>query len=234
MKERKETSGLPPGVFPSPLEEQFVLEEYPVIVGTLTDYAGLVIQFGYTVLFVAAFPLAPTIAFVSGFIQIRIDGWKLCQAFRRPQPRTAEDIGVWQSMIEILGVIGVIYNFGLVIIAGRYMEHTTYELRWIVFIVVEHAAFLLKYVLSVVIEDVPPEVQMQLDRQEFIVSKVVANVADEKDEEFVEGRTPINFTIHSTDPDWLTPDEQRAMEEREELARLNQLIGDHYIGENEV
>jgi hypothetical protein len=62
-----------------------VLDEYPQILGTLTDYAGLVIQFGYTVLFVAAFPLAPTMAFVSSFIQIRIDGWKLCQAFRRPQ-----------------------------------------------------------------------------------------------------------------------------------------------------
>jgi hypothetical protein len=128
------------------------------------DYAGLVIQFGYTVLFVAAFPLAPTIAFVSGFIQIRIDGWKLCQAFRRPQPKTAEDIGVWQGMIEVLGVIGVIYNFGLIFLTGHYLENTTHEYRWILFIIVEHVAFFLKYVLSIVIDDVPAEVQMQLDR----------------------------------------------------------------------
>ena len=50
-----------------------------------TCFHSLVIQFGYTVLFVAAFPLAPTMAFISSYIQIRIDGWKLCQAFRRPQ-----------------------------------------------------------------------------------------------------------------------------------------------------
>eukprot|EP01036_Dinobryon_divergens_P029901 gene29901-39071_t len=83
---------------PSPIEEQFVLDEYPQILGTLTDY------FGYTVLFVAAFPLAPTMAFISSYIQIRIDGWKLCQ------PKNAEGIGVWQDMIEILGVLAIIYN----------------------------------------------------------------------------------------------------------------------------
>ncbi len=130
----------------------------------LQDYAGLVIQFGYTVLFVAAFPLAPTIAFVSGFIQIRIDGWKLCQAFRRPQPKIAEDIGMWQGMIEVLGVIGVTYNFGLIFLTGYYLRDFSYEHRWIMFIVVEHVAFFLKYMLSLLIDDIPSEVQMQLDR----------------------------------------------------------------------
>ncbi len=36
MKNAKETKGLPPGVFPSPLEEQYILDEYPIIIGTLT------------------------------------------------------------------------------------------------------------------------------------------------------------------------------------------------------
>ena len=39
------------------------------------------------------FSPAPTLAFVSAYIQIRIDGWRLCQAHRRPQPKTAEDMG---------------------------------------------------------------------------------------------------------------------------------------------
>ncbi len=36
LKEKRETSGLPPGVTPSPLEEQYILDEYPIIIGTLT------------------------------------------------------------------------------------------------------------------------------------------------------------------------------------------------------
>ena len=34
-KEKNETSGLPPGVKPSSLEEQYILDEYPIIIGTL-------------------------------------------------------------------------------------------------------------------------------------------------------------------------------------------------------
>lgn len=130
----------------------------------MQDYAGLVVQYGYTVLFVAAFPLAPTISFVSGYIQIRIDGWGLCQLHRRPEPRTAEDIGVWQDMIEILSMLGVIYNFALIFFTGSYFVNVDWRYRWIIFILVEHAAFVLKYILSSVIDDTPEEVQIQLDR----------------------------------------------------------------------
>ena len=28
-------------------------------------------------------------------VEIRVDGWKLCQLCRRPEPRSAEDIGTW-------------------------------------------------------------------------------------------------------------------------------------------
>lgn len=102
-----------PGVYPGIVEEQYILNEYPVITGTLTDYAGLVVQYGYMILFVAAFPLAPTIACVSSFLQIRIDAWKLCQAVRRPLPRKAEDIGVWEDMLRLLSYAGTfIVNFG--------------------------------------------------------------------------------------------------------------------------
>ncbi len=164
MKEKRETSGLLPGVVATPIEQQYVLDEYGIVLGTLTDYAGLVIQYGYTVLFVAAFPLAPTLAFVSGFIQIRIDGWKLCQAYRRPQPKRAEDIGMWQSMIEILSIIGVIYNYGLIFFTGRYLQHIKWEYRWIMFIAAEHSTMFLKYIISEVIPDEPAEVTIQLAR----------------------------------------------------------------------
>lgn len=35
-KAANESSGLPPGVKPSPIEEQYILAEYPVLTGTLT------------------------------------------------------------------------------------------------------------------------------------------------------------------------------------------------------
>jgi hypothetical protein len=35
MKEKKESSGLEPGVVPSPIEQQYVLDEYDVVKGPL-------------------------------------------------------------------------------------------------------------------------------------------------------------------------------------------------------
>ncbi len=124
----------------------------------------MVIQYGYTVLFVAAFPLSPTIAFVSSFIQIRIDGWKLCQAFRRPQPKTAEDIGVWEDMIQILSALAVIYNLGLIFLTGGYLKNYSWYARWVLFIGAEHVAFLIKSGIGGLIEEVPEDVVMQLQR----------------------------------------------------------------------
>jgi Calcium-activated chloride channel len=141
-----------------------VLAEYDVLLGTLTDYAAIVIQYGYMVLFVGAFPLSPTLALVSSYIQIRIDGWRLCQAHRRPQPKTAEDMGVWQEMIEIISFLGVVYNYGLIYFTSHYCATMSWEYRWILFIITEHFMFALKFVLSNTIDDIPEEVQMQLDR----------------------------------------------------------------------
>lgn len=163
-KRRKETSGLLPGAKQSPIEEQYILAEYDILRGTMKDYASMVMQYGFTVLFVGAFPLAPTLALVSGYIRIRIDGWKLCQAHRRPIPKIAEDIGTWQAMIEILGLIGVIYNFGLIIFTSSYTANIKYEFRWLIFLTIEHVTFLLKYILSEIIDDIPYDVQVQTAR----------------------------------------------------------------------
>jgi hypothetical protein len=46
---RTESDGLEPGVVMSPIEEQYTLNEYGVLLGTLQDYTALVIQYGYTV-----------------------------------------------------------------------------------------------------------------------------------------------------------------------------------------
>ena len=164
VKNKEESDGVEPGAHPSPLEEQYTLMPYDTLQSTLQDYAGLTVNYGYTTLFVCAFPLAPTMSCVSAYIQIRIDGWKHCQAFQRPTPKSAEDIGVWQDMVEILSYLGVVYNFALLFFTSHYLVDTSWAFRWIMFIAVEHTCIVIKLFISAVMDDVPEEVQMQLDR----------------------------------------------------------------------
>ena len=145
----------------------------------------MVLQFGYNVLFVGCFPLSPTLYFVSMYIQIRISGWQLCQSYRRPQPKTAEDIGLWQDMIEIMSFLSVSYNLALIFFTAQYLIHTTWEYRWIMFICCELVFMIGKFVLSEIIPDTPEEVEIQLARQDFMVSKVIEEIPDDVEEEFI-------------------------------------------------
>lgn len=52
-----------------------------------------VIQYGFTTIFVAAFPLAPLLALISNLVEIRLDAIKMVRLQRRLVPRKAKDIG---------------------------------------------------------------------------------------------------------------------------------------------
>merc|ERR1711871_1261037 len=48
------------------------------------------------------------------------------------------------------------------------------------FVVLEHGLFFLKFIFALVIDDVTQETQMQIDRNEFLVSKLIDEIEDEK------------------------------------------------------
>lgn len=52
-----------------------------------------VIQFSFTTIFVAAFPLAPMLALLNNIIEIRLDAIKMVRLERRLVPRKTNDIG---------------------------------------------------------------------------------------------------------------------------------------------
>lgn len=52
-----------------------------------------VIQFSFTTIFVAAFPLAPLLALINNVIEIRLDAIKMVTLERRLVPKKTNDIG---------------------------------------------------------------------------------------------------------------------------------------------
>ncbi|NXS75721.1 ANO9 protein, partial [Pandion haliaetus] len=78
------------------------------------EFLEMVIQYSFTTIFVAAFPLAPLLAFCNNLFEIRLDAIKMMQLHRRMVPRKANDIGIWLQVLEAVGILAVIGN-GLVI-----------------------------------------------------------------------------------------------------------------------
>ncbi|XP_019136897.1 anoctamin-9 [Corvus cornix cornix] len=78
------------------------------------EYLEMVIQYSFTTIFVAAFPLAPLLALINNIIEIHMDTIKMTRLHRRMVPRKAKDIGIWLQILEAIGTLAVIGN-GLVI-----------------------------------------------------------------------------------------------------------------------
>lgn len=71
------------GVERTDAEVQMVLETRDEMLSVMDDYKELAIQFGFTSIFVTAFPLAPALAFASNYIEIRGDAYKCLKVCQR-------------------------------------------------------------------------------------------------------------------------------------------------------
>ncbi|OQR84255.1 hypothetical protein ACHHYP_13660 [Achlya hypogyna] len=184
----------------SSVEEQMALGVYDDM-GIFGDYNEMIIQYGYITLFVISFPLAPFLALLNNYFEIRIDAFKLAKESRRPDPKGAEDIGTWMTILEIMSTIAVITN----VAAAVFTSHTTFshvsnDMKLVAFVAIEHAVLLVKYVLAILVEDVPEDVQLQLDRQKFLVDKIVHLIQDDDDDDLVKGnKIKVDLTVYDDD-----------------------------------
>ncbi|KAG7482887.1 anoctamin-9-like isoform X1 [Solea senegalensis] len=94
------------------------------------EFLEMVVQFSFTTIFVAAFPLAPLLALINNIFEIRLDAIKMVRLERRLVPRKTNDIGVWTQVLEAIGVLAVIAN-GLVIgVSSDFVPRLVYRYRY--------------------------------------------------------------------------------------------------------
>ena len=162
----------------SEVEQMFLQPEFDALMGTFNDYADMVAQFGYMTMFISAFPLCTVLALTNNYVQLRVDAWRLCQVVQRPDPMSAEKIGSWQHVMELIGIISVFTNAGLISFTGQFAVGYTWALRvWIFFLM---SAFIIcvKWGFMSLIPDTPNDVFIQAKRKDYILEKVVHNKSD--------------------------------------------------------
>ncbi|XP_067849856.1 anoctamin-9 isoform X2 [Heptranchias perlo] len=91
------------------------------------EFLEMAIQYGFTTIFVAAFPLAPLLALVNNLFEIRLDAKKMLVLQRRPIPRKAKDIGIWVRLLEAVGVLAVIGNGLVISITSDFIPRLVYK-----------------------------------------------------------------------------------------------------------
>ncbi|XP_054682934.1 anoctamin-9 [Grus americana] len=91
------------------------------------EFLEMVIQYSFTTIFVAAFPLAPLLAFCNNLFEIRLDAIKMMRLHRRMVPRKANDIGIWLQVLEAIGILAVIGNGLVIAITSDFIPMLVYK-----------------------------------------------------------------------------------------------------------
>ena len=205
LNERDNFNGVPESALQrvTETERDFMLEVYP---GNIFTFSDMVIQFGYATMFISAFPLSTVLSLINNYIMlrysmycpylilqrlsylyiyIRFGGWKLIYIHQRPLPKSAEDIGRWQSILETMGVFSVIVNAGLSTFTVDALEQQSDLARTWIFFSVVLCLLGTKRLIDIFIPDVPDEVKIQRARQNLYTQKLFLDIEDGRIDEVV-------------------------------------------------
>ncbi|KAJ7780074.1 calcium-activated chloride channel-domain-containing protein [Mycena maculata] len=110
FEDEKEKGGQEEREFLEDVRRQVALPEYD----TFGDYSEMVTQFGYVALWSTIWPLAPVMALVNNFFELRSDAFKITVHNRRPIPQRTDTIGPWLETLTFLTWLAALTNSALV------------------------------------------------------------------------------------------------------------------------
>jgi anoctamin-10/anoctamin-7 len=153
---------------------------------TFDDFDEMAIQYGYVCLFVVAFPLAPLLALLNNYIEIRLDASKISKFCRRPFPGGSSNIGTWFDILQVISFMSVITNTLICVFSTEVVDKATnsevYVKVW-AFLIAEHIIIGLKLFLAYAIDDEPASMKEHLARQDYLVDVLVNGKEEEPEEE---------------------------------------------------
>jgi len=147
--------------------------------GILSEYAEMVIQYGYITLFAALFPPAPLLAVINNIVEIRTDAFKITNAVTRPRYRGAQNIGTWYYILEFLGIVAVITNCTLIGISFELIYLLTYENvvgTICIALLLEHILLAMKFGIAYLIPDLPGWIVKKVAFEEFVKESTLKQI----------------------------------------------------------
>ena len=162
----------------STAETQFRLPEYDLIDGLFADFEELGLLFAYSTLFVVSCPPVSFFSLVLNVVEIRVDAYKMLDLFRRPIATSDNSIGTWMTIYELLTVLAVLTNAGLLVYTIDVMpSYSPSDHVW-AFITFQFVCYSSLYTAHLFIPDTPKDVIIQLQRGDILVERIIQNVPE--------------------------------------------------------
>ena len=127
----------------------FKKPNYDSIEGTFEDYSNHAIVFGFTTMFISAFPIAIALALLNNYREMRLLGWKMSFVYRRPLPRKVSNIGLWFNVFEGMSAVAVAVNAGLIAFTQSITaDYSSYGKVWLFGGIIAFVFYLLCYMAA--------------------------------------------------------------------------------------
>jgi Calcium-activated chloride channel len=141
-------------------------------------------------LFSTALPAAAFCSLLESHVGSRSEAWLLLRMKQRAMPLGDDNIGTWLSVFQIISTIAVATNAGLIVftmdVLSRFADFSIMGQMWI-FIGFQWFFFFMQSLIQQLIPDETDSSTMQAARQDFIVMKVLDQVADDDEDEVDDG-----------------------------------------------
>jgi hypothetical protein len=161
------------------IEREYHTPAFDFHFGILEEYSDCAIQFGIVIIFAFACPISPLFTLIAFYIRMRCDGYKLIHLVRRPTPYSAENIGIWYSIFKSLIYIAVLTSTSLVCFGlNAHQNFGDAGVVWIYISVLLLLIILIEF-FNNWFESFPIDVEIQIERQKFLVDKLIFTVSDD-------------------------------------------------------
>ncbi|KAF9116343.1 Anoctamin-4 [Mortierella sp. AM989] len=161
----------------------------------LKCYRKTVVQFGFCTLFVTSFPVAPAFALINNWIDIRMEAFRLLTQYRRPIALRAQDIGMWEKIMEFISFVSVITNAAIIAFSSLWVKQHLF-VKWLkvssegellaarlgFILVFEHVVYLFKFILRTAIPTVPLTIKLAVQRSKYMTRVASEGLDSELDE----------------------------------------------------
>jgi hypothetical protein len=97
------------------IERDFLKNPFDTQKHEFKTFADVIIQFGYTSLFISAFPLLSLFTFCVNIFHFRYETQLFFTCYQRPIPRSAENIGEWSNIMDVMIMVSMVTNAAIVI-----------------------------------------------------------------------------------------------------------------------
>lgn len=166
----------------TPPENEYELNEF---LSTIDDYDDMFVSWGYMILMVVVFPLLPLMAFGANFIEVRVATYKIVKYARRCIPRSADDIGSWIFVFEIVSWIALVSNLYICTYYTNELALSSDSFKtWVFFILVNGVIALKAFFFT--LPPIGQDVEEAMKRTKYLCTVLIDGAKEEEEVEFNE------------------------------------------------